>query len=326
MQYLLEDRKSKLHYVYDLVQDFYEPMRLTFSPDGAYALFCQENSIQRICFQTGKISNFTGIYDKINDYDFLEPHSSTFSPDGSFVLVCDSRKHCIRKIDIQTKKVTIFAGSLWKNGFNNGPRAQALFDLPLHLVFSIDGTCALICDNQNHCIRKICLKTGEVSTFVGIPGAKGCKNGSLENARLNKPVHLNFSPDGTYILVCDTDNFCIRKICLQTEIVSTFAGIPSQKGSRNGAKEHAIFNYPICLTFSPDGKYILVCDLQNIRKICLESGQVSTFAGHIHDSGHRHGPKEPALFDCPSSITFSKNGKFVIICDANNIKFIKIKI
>jgi hypothetical protein len=71
----------------------------------------------------------------------------------------------------------------------------------------------------------------------------------------------------------------------------------------------------------------LVCDASTycIRKIGFESGQVSTFAGIPNEKGTKNGPKEQALFNYPTSLTFSKCGKFIIISDQNNLKYMKIK-
>jgi hypothetical protein len=44
-----------------------------------------------------------------------------------------------------------------------------------------------------------------------------------------------------------------------------------------------------------------------------------------NNTGHRDGPKEQALFDHPTDVTFSQCGKFIIICEFNNIRYMKIK-
>jgi hypothetical protein len=52
---------------------------------------------------------------------------------------------------------------------------------------------------------------------------------------------------------------------------------------------------------------------------------VSTFAGIPKEKGSRIGPKEQALFASPENLTFSKCGKFIIVSNINNIKYMKIK-
>jgi sugar lactone lactonase YvrE len=99
----------------------------------------------------------------------------------------------------------------YEKGFRNGPKCQALLRFPRSITLSPDGTFVLFSDSQNHCIRKICLKSEQVSTFAGIPGKKGDRTGPKEQALFNQPDHLTFSPDGKIIFVCDNNNIkCIK--------------------------------------------------------------------------------------------------------------------
>jgi DNA-binding beta-propeller fold protein YncE len=322
MSIWINNQESKLYHVYDFklnlnIQD------ITLSPDGKYLLVCLVNScnIRKIFLETKEISILPFQIQK------SYPESITFSPDGTFILVCDVCNNCIYKVVLKSGNISIFAGVPGEIGNRNGPKEQARFDYPLFATFSFDGTYVLVCEHNTNRIRKIDLKSGKVSTFAGIPDKFGSTNGPKEQAMFDFPTSLTFSPDGTFILVCDFGGHCIRKIDLKSGQVSTFAGVPIEKGSRNGLKEYATFYSPRRLTFSPDGTFVLVCSKngQCIRKICLKSGLVSTFAGIPDQAGYRNGPKEQALFKSPRNIIFSKNKKFVIICDRTNIKYIKIR-
>jgi WD40 repeat protein len=318
-------KESKLYYVYDLLQT--SCGSVTLSTDGTFLLGCdlKEIDIGKICLQTGQVSSLTGISDSNVKFDYAK--SATFSPNGKYVLVCDCYNHCIRKICMKFGNMSTFAGIPSESGFENGPKKLATFNEPTSITFSPDGKYVLVCDSYNHCIRQICLENSDVSTFVGITEYEGFNNGPIQWSIFRHPISLTFSPCNTYILLCDFGNYCIRKICLKSKQVSTFAGNPNECGSRNGPKEQATFQEMKNLSFSPDGSFLLVCDTWNhcIRRICLKSGQVSTFAGIPKQKGSRNGPKEQALFDCPESCIFSKCGKFIIICDKNNIKYIRIK-
>jgi WD40 repeat protein len=325
MQTFLKERKSKLFIVNDLLPHPTKAYSFTISPDGTYALVCSEKTYcSLIDLKSSKVIYLKNIKTDRSQYN---PINATFSPDGTFALFCDSWNHCIYKMCLKTREASFFAGHVGVSGHFNGQTEQAYFKYPKCLIFSMNGKCVLFCDLGNHCIRRICLKTLEVSTFAGVPGECGDRNGPKEQALFYNINCITCSPDGTYILVSDSGNNCIRKICMESGQVSTFAGIPGEFGSRNGPKEHATFNIPKRLTFSSNGMYILVCDMLNdcIRKICLKTEQVTTFAGIPTQYGSRNGPKEQALFKRPSSITFTKCGKFIILCDYNNIKYIKIK-
>jgi DNA-binding beta-propeller fold protein YncE len=232
-----------------------------------------------------------------------------FSLDGTFVLVYNRNDYCIRKVDLKSGQISIFAGIPNVQGTKNGPKEQASFYCIRNLTFSPDGNFVLVCDSYT--IRKICVKTGQVSTFAGICTEFGGRNGPKEQARFGNPSSITFSPDGTHILVCDYWNHCIRKICVKSGQVSVFAGSPRKKGHRNGSKEQALFESPNKLTFSNDGTYILMCDWWNncIRKICVKTDQVSDFAG-LSSLGAfwKDGQKEQAYFAQPQDVIFSPNG------------------
>lgn len=113
---------------------------------------------------------------------------------------------------------------------------------------------------------------------------------------------LEFSPDGTFVLLCSYDNI-VYKYCLKSgELVQTF-------------KMHC----NNCIVFSPDGKYVLGCGHYNdIQILCLESGIVSTFSGQITKCGAKNGQKKTALFKSPRNIVFSPDGSFILVSDNGN--------
>jgi DNA-binding beta-propeller fold protein YncE len=298
----------KLNYVYDLLPQHIKASNFAISPDNTYVLFHNNTrTIYSFSFESEHISTFA-----INPHNiYFTIEYITFSPDGKYVIACYNASHQISLIDTQHGKVTTFTGIPYIQSFQNGPREHALFNNPTSITFSPDSTLILVCDYRNHCIRQICVKSGQVSTFAGIPKQSGYRTGPKEQALFHFPSSLKFSPDGTYILICDMSNNIIRKLCLKSGKVTTFLEI----------------NSPDQLTFSPNGDYILVCDyLQNcISKVCLKTRDTSTFAGvRGVNTTQKNGIKEQAQFEHPRNATFSADGKFLFFCCNNNIKFIKI--
>jgi WD40 repeat protein len=310
MPNFLRDRVTKLYNVYNLLPKTYVYTdNFTFSPDETYALFCRGCMIYKICSESGKVTVFAGRCSgykngPIRKASFRNIQNITFSPNGKFLLVCDSGNDCIRKICLESEQVSLFSG-IPKINFNRDIRS---------LTFTPDSRFILVCKTFSHCITKICTKSGQETIFV-------------QFHKSDFPTDILFSQDGKFIFYSDVRNHCIRMICFKSSKVSTFAGVQDKNRFKNGPKEYANFNCPYKIAFSNDS--IFVCDTKNncIRKICVKSGEVTTFAGmvHIKKTRDRNGPKEQSLFKTPNSLTFSKDGKFLIICDLKNIKYIKIK-
>ena len=83
----------------------------------------------------------------------------------NFVYIADTNNHCVRRID-RANVVTTFAGCPGKPGKRDGPAATALFNEPSSVCVNTDGD-VFVTDRQNHCIRKIDVKSREVTTFAG---------------------------------------------------------------------------------------------------------------------------------------------------------------
>jgi WD40 repeat protein len=335
METLLKNSESKLFNIYTLPVDLKKLYltaggnsinNLTFSPDGTYALVCGSNVIYKICFESQTIKSF--------QKGIGGTRSLTFLPNSNSIFICNSAGHYISKKNllVDETEIPIFVGKPSIFGdFKNGPKNQAGFGSLSCIEFSRDGTFALICDSTNHCIRKLCLKSGLVSSFAGLQDTnidfkiRRHRDGPKDQALFKWPLDLKFSPDGKFVLICDHYNHCIRKICLVSEQVSTLAGVPVDSALSLNAK--STIHEPRSIAISPDSKYVLVVSEHKILKICLESSKMTILVGTLpFQYKGRNGPKEQALLHYPVDIKISPDGKFIIICETRGIKYMRIKI
>lgn len=163
---------------------------------------------------------------------------------------------------------------------DGGPAIEATLTQPFHC--ELDGKGALfIAEAENHCIRKVDLKTGTISTVAG-SGAKGYSGdkGEATKAAMNEPYAIVVDGNGDLYIV-DRLNAVIRKVDGKSGIITTVAG--------NGKKDYAGDGGPgteaslrepndCCL----DGKGgLLIADVADwrIRRLDLKTGAISTFAG-----------------------------------------------
>jgi hypothetical protein len=72
----------------------------------------------------------------------------------------------------------------------------------------------ILTDPDNHCIRKINMKEGIVTTLIGKGGQVGYQDGNAEDALFNRPFGICIDKDYN-IYISDTYNNCIRKLAIQ---------------------------------------------------------------------------------------------------------------
>lgn len=138
---------------------------------------------------------------------------STFDPVNKNILyVVGNTSNCIYTFDVATRKFELFAGAKGQPGYEDGERLNARFNTPGQMVIDADGN-IFVCDAGNHCIRKIS-RQGIVSTFIGIPGKSGYKDGDPETALFNFPTGMAIDNKGT-IFIADKGNNVVRKLAIE---------------------------------------------------------------------------------------------------------------
>src|SRR5262245_47901569 len=100
-------------------------------------------------------------------------------------------------------------GKLGYSG-DGGPATKAALNQPFHCC--LDGKGHLyIAEANNHCLRRLDLKTGTIDTVAGT-GKKGFSGdgGPATKATFNEPYAVVVSPEGD-LFICDRLNLRIRK-------------------------------------------------------------------------------------------------------------------
>jgi len=192
--------------------------------------------------------------------------------DGTNLYICDTGNHTIRKIVISTGEVTTIAGKPGYKGSTDGIGSEARFYSPSGLT--TDGTNLYIADTLNSTIRKIVIASGEVTTIAGLHQSQGSSDGIGSTARFFRPEGI--TTDGTNLYIADTLNNTIRKIVIASVEVTTIAGVSGSSGSTDGIGSDARFYSPSGLT--TDGTNLYIIDYENdaIRKIVIDTAEVST--------------------------------------------------
>src|SRR5271154_1969788 len=185
------------------------------------------------------------------------PFGMARGPDGA-LWFCEYGGQRIRKVARDGIIHTVAGLGMKGYSGDGGPAAFATFNLPHEIRFDRAGDC-YIADMQNHAVRKITVKTGVITTFAGTgkPGYSG-DGGPAELAELKQPHSIQFGPDGS-LYICDIGNNAIRKVDVETGVISTFAGTGKAGDTPDGAPiDGTPLKGPRSLDFDKEGNLWLV--------------------------------------------------------------------
>ncbi len=91
-----------------------------------------------------------------------------------------------------------------------------------------------VADTGNHTIRYWDEKSGKVSTIAGAAGVTGKADGTGGAARFNKPTQVAVDPPSKSVFVLDNNGTCIRRIAIDTNMVTTISGTCGTPGTQSG--------------------------------------------------------------------------------------------
>jgi hypothetical protein len=132
--------------------------------------------------------------------------------------------------------LAVVAGSQYTPGFKDGSFSTALFNQPLGLSVSGDGSLLFVADSGNNRVRVIHLdQNNEVTTLTGQTAA-GRLDGPLSAALFNDPRGVLYLPDDR-LVVNDFGNQLLRFVDLKAGKVTTFQGGTSQPVSLGGIRD-----------------------------------------------------------------------------------------
>jgi len=166
------------------------------------------------------------------------------------------------------------------SGFKDGHFTQALFNKPLGLAMSLDGTRIFVADSENNRVRIIHLdQANQVTTLMG-KDFPGSQDGSIEAASLNQPRSLVYLPDDR-LVINDAGNHLLRLADLKTGMVSILAGNPTSKLSEGPALQVSIGGIRD-LVYLPaaDSIFFTQPELGALKRLNLKTGLVELVAIH----------------------------------------------
>jgi streptogramin lyase len=162
-----------------------------------------------------------------------------------------------------------------------GDGTKQLVGQPFGVEIGPDGA-LYICEVENHRIRRLDLKTKELTTVAG-SGKLGYSGdgGPATKADLNEPYEVRFDKAGNMLFV-EMKNHLVRKVDAQSGTISTVAGTGKAGfGGDGGPATKARFSSPHSIALDADDN-LYIADIANhrIRKVDAKTGIVTTIAGN----------------------------------------------
>lgn len=259
----------------DPVSKLNNPYGVVIGPEGALYI-CDIGSHRVLRFESGKLApvagngrkGYSGDDGSALEAELNEPYEVRFQSDGAMYFV-EMRNHLVRRVE-KNGRINTVAGS-GKQGFaGDGSRSgsDVQFSQPHSLQFGPDGA-LYVADIGNHRIRKIDLKSSEVSTFAGTGKREATKDGGLiSDVSLNGPRAIDFDSNGDMWLALREGN-AIYRVDMKRGTIHHIAGTGAKGFSGHGksAKE-ATLSGPKGISVAPGGNvYFADTESHSIRRI-----------------------------------------------------------
>ena len=210
-----------------------------------------------------------------------------FSPNGVAVdasgnlFIGDTFNHRIRRVDAETGIITTVAGS-GEEGFSgdNGPAPAAALLLPTGVTLDSSGN-LFIADTGNDRIRRVA--TDGTSTTVAGNGEHTFSGEGVAatSAAFANPHGIDIDAEGN-LFIADSSNARIRRVDLETGIVTTVAGgwDPADGLGDNSTATEAALAEPYGVAVDAAGN-LYIADSSNlrVREVAAADGIIRTLAG-----------------------------------------------
>lgn len=248
-----------------------------------------------------------------------EAYGCDFDTEGN-LYISDGRHHTIRRIDKDSGVITTVAGS-GRQGYSGdgGPATEATLDNLYSLQVDTNGDIYIV-DRLNAAIRKVDAATGIITTVAGTgePGSSG-DGGPGVLAQLREPNDCFLDGTGG-LLIADIQDQRIRRLDLQTGIITTFAGDGAKRRTGDGqpAIHASIMGARAVCMDSKGNTYICEREGNGVRKVDA-NGIMSTVAG-TGERGYSGdgGPALAATWGAPKAIRCDHQDNLIVVDTENH--------
>jgi DNA-binding beta-propeller fold protein YncE len=195
-----------------LAASFNETYHVTLDPLGQnlYVADLKNQRVRRIDLRTLVVTTVAGNGKKGTPVEGAAALSSPLNDPRAIIVdaqgqlyILQRGGHDLWKIDADGKLRRIAGTGRKGYSGDNGPARDAQLSGPKHLCFDQEGN-LLIADTDNHCIRRVNLKTGMIQLVAG--RGTGSVPGNATAIQLKEPHGVTVKPNTSVIYVADSSN------------------------------------------------------------------------------------------------------------------------
>ena len=287
-------------------------------------LLCSSNALVAAVISTFAgtgSSGFSGDGGFAPAAQLASPNGIARGPDGA-LYICDTMNHRIRKV-MPDGRISTVAGN-GEKGYagDNGPALAAKLNEPYEVRFDGAGNVCWV-ERVNNVIRKLDVRTGQVSTLAGngTPGYSG-DGGPATKAQLSEPHSLAFDRAGN-LYIADVRNQRVRKVDPQTGVITTLIGNGKREPTPDGAALGAgtPVSGPRALDVGSNGTlWLALREGHAVYRIDLGRGTLHHVAG-TGQKGYSGdgGPAKTAALNGPKGIAEGPKGDIFVVDTENHV-------
>jgi len=195
---------------------------------------------------------------------------------------------------------------------------ETLLSFPGKVLADEVGGRLFVSDTEHHRILSFHLTTGKLLSQYG-DGEPGRIDGSRKRARFHSPQGLSLRDDALY--VADTDNHAVRKIALDSGVVTTVAGTGQQATPlpQSGSGPEQRLNSPWDVLAVGETLYIAMAGSHQLWSVDLPTGQLHPFAGDGTEA-LSDGPRLSAHLAQPSGLATDGERLWFVDSETSSIR------
>jgi thiol-disulfide isomerase/thioredoxin len=245
---------------------------------------------------------------------FNKPQGLAFDAATNSLYIADCNNHAVRKIDLNTRKVTTLAGNGRQAGYppTGGVGKAVALSSPWDLL--LKGNTLYIAMAGLHQLWALDLKTLRATPYAGT-GGEDIQDGPLSRALLAQPSGL--TTDGQRIYFADSEVSAVRSADIggRGEVRTLIGTGLFNFGDVDGAYPQARLQHPLGVSYR--NGYVYIADAYNhkVKRVNVKTRTLETVIG-TGKRGMNDGSAKQATLNEPNGVFWL--GDKLYIADTNN--------